>query len=479
MERAEKLFLGGRLKRLRRDLALNQSQMAKDLGVSPSYLNHLERNQRPLTAQILLKLAGVYDLDIRAFVDTPQGGGQADLAEVLADPMFKDLAIPRHEISALIDHAPGAAEAMTRLYTAFSDRRRREEMAGGPADPADPSRLGGEVSSPAWVRDYIQAHNNHFPDLDIAGETLARQVSASPHDFEAGARERLQSRHGIRVQVLEPDIMRDSIRRYDPHSRRLFLAEAMGAASRAFALAYHLALFEAADDLNGLVEAAGAPDMATRRLLKISLANYLAAAILMPYEAFHAAAEASGYDIARLKAAFGASFEQICHRLTTLSRANHRGVPFFLLRVDAAGNVSKRFASGAFPFSRFGGTCPRWNIHTAFKTPRRIIRQIVETRDGARYFTLSRTVRRVAASDDAPDDGELAIGLGCELKHARRLVYARGLNLDEPAVTEIGPACQLCDRPACRERAAPPLDRTLMMEEWRRSVSSFPFAAHG
>ena len=479
MERGEKLFLGGRLKRLRRDLALNQSQMAKDLGVSPSYLNHLERNQRPLTAQILLRLAQVYDLDVRAFVEAPQAGGQADLAEVLADPMFKDLAIPRHEISALIDHAPGAAEAMTRLYTAFSDRRRRDEMAGDASAQGGDGRAAAEVSSPAWVRDYIQAHNNHFPDLDHAGEALARQIAESPHEFEAGARERLSSRHGVRVQSLEPDVMRDSIRRYDPHSRRLFLAEAMEAASRNFALAYQLSLFEAADELNGLVETSAAPDMATRRLLKVSLANYLAAAVLMPYEPFLAAAEASGYDIARLKAGFGASFEQVCHRLTTLSRANQRGVPFFLLRVDSAGNISKRFASSAFPFSRFGGACPRWNIHTAFKTPRRIIRQIIETRDGVRYFTLSRTVRRVAASEDAPDDGDLAIGLGCELKHAKKLVYARGLDLDNPAVTEIGPTCQLCDRPACRERAAPPIDRTLMMEEWRRSVSPFPFATHG
>lgn len=478
LDRAEKLFLGGRIKRLRRDLGLNQSDMARDLEVSPSYLNHIERNQRPITAQVLLKLARRYELDVRAFTEDPHLG-QADLAEVLADPMFKDLAIPRHEIAAVIDHAPGAAEALTRLYTAFSDRRRRDTLGGGEAGAAERADQDEAVTSPNWVRDYIQAHHNHFPDLDAKGEQLARQITASPSEFAAGARARLQERHGIRVQVLDPETMRDWVRRYDPHSRRLFLAETLEEASRAFAMGYHLALTEGAEELNALVEAAAAPDMATRRLLKVSLTNYLAAALIMPYEPFRALAEVTGYDLSRLKSSFGASFEQVCHRLTTLSRPNARGVPFFLLRTDAAGNVSKRFASGPFPFSRFGGTCPRWNIHSAFKTPRRIVRQIIQTRDGARYFTISRTVKRVAAVDGGPDDGELAIGLGCELKHARKLVYARGLDLETPVVTEIGPTCQLCDRPACRERAAPPLDHTLMMEEWRRSVSPFPFAGHG
>jgi hypothetical protein len=479
LDRTEKLFLGGRIKRLRRDLGLSQSDMARDLEVSPSYLNHMERNQRPITAQVLLKLARRYELDIRAFTEDPHLG-QADLAEVLADPMFKDLAIPRHEIAAMVDHAPGAAEALTRLYTAYADRRRREALgaASDATEAGERADQGEAVTAPNWVRDYIQAHANHFPDLDAKGEQMAREITVSPSEFAAGARARLQERHGIRVQVLDPETMRDWVRRYDPHSRRLFLAESLDETSRGFAIAYHLALTEGAEELNALVEAASAPDMATRRLLKVSLTNYLAAAVVMPYEPFYALAEETGYDLSRLKSSFGASYEQVCHRLTTLSRPNRRGVPFFLLRTDAAGNVSKRFASGAFPFSRFGGTCPRWNIHQAFKTPRRIVRQIIQTRDGQRYFTISRTVKRVAAVDGGPDDGELAIGLGCELKHAKKLTYARGLDLEAPVVTEIGPTCQLCDRPACRERAAPPVDRTLMMEEWRRSVSPFPFAGH-
>jgi predicted transcriptional regulator len=150
-------------------------------------------------------------------------------------------------------------------------------------------------------------------------------------------------------------------------------------------------------------------------------------------------------------------------------------VPFFMVRVDSAGNVSKRFAGSAFPFSRFGGACPRWNIHSSFRTPGRIVTQIIETPDAQRYFTLSRTVARIA-TPYAGEDAELAIGMGCELKYAERLVYSRGLDLRDPVATGIGPACRICERPACPQRAAEPLSRTLMVDDFTKSISPYPFA---
>lgn len=476
VEVERKLFLGGRLKRLRRDLGLTQTRMAEDLGVSPSYLNHLERNQRPVTAQVLLKLAQCYDLDLRSFTGDPDAGGEADLAEVFADPLFRDLSIPRHEVAELVENAPGAAEAVVRLYRAFSDRRRREAL--GEAAAHDGRESGAAQTPTDWVRDFIQSHRNHFPGLDEAGEATAKALGAAPHAFEAAATERL-SEHGVSVRIMPVQVMVDYVRRYDIHRRRLMLSETLQGSSRAFACAYQLALAEHGEALNAAVEAAGAPDLPTKRLLKVSLTNYLAGCIQMPYARFHEAAETLGYDIGVLKARFGASYEQVCHRLTTLSRPGARGVPFFLLRVDQAGNVSKRFAAGAFPFSRFGGTCPRWNVHAAFRTPGRVLTQVIETADGARYFTLSRTVKRTPAAWGGAEDAELAVGLGCELKYAGRLIYSRGQDLAAAPATEIGPTCRLCERPNCRERAAPPLTRTLTVEDWSRSVSPFPFATHG
>jgi len=462
-----KLFLGGRLKRLRRDLALTQTAMAGDLGVSPSYLNHIERNQRPVSAQLLLRLADTYDVDLRTLGQSAGPASEAELAEALADPVFQGLAVPRHEIVQLAEDQPAAADALLRLYRAFADRRTRDAAETGP----------GEDSPSDRVREYIQSRRNHFPELDILGETLAGALAADApgEPFETRARARLQALHGLSVRTLPAEVMVEWTRRYDPHRKRLLLSETLGPSSRAFAVAFQLALSAHDAELTALADAAAAPDEATRRLLKVSLTNTLAAAILMPYGPFHQTAEETGYDLGRLQARFGVSYEQAAHRLTTLSRPTARGVPFFLMRVDQAGNISKRFASGAFPFSRFGGACPRWRLHSAFRTPGRVVTQIIETPDGSRWFTLARTVDR--QSHDAFTEGhDLAIGLGCELKYAHRLACARGLDLAAPEVTPIGPACRLCHRHPCAERAAPPIDRPLVVDDWAKSVSPYPFA---
>lgn len=472
VELDRKLFLGGRLKRLRRELDLTQTRMAGDLGVSPSYLNLLERNQRPLTAGVLLRLARTYDLDLRSFTGDPEAGGEAELQEVFADPLFKGLAIPRHEVSSLVENAPGAAEAVVRLYRALLDQRRR-------APPGGLSELagGGDGFSIEWVRDYIQTHRNHFAELDTAAETLSGELGHGPN-FEAAAAERLLERSGIAVRVMPIRIMKGWLRRYDYHLKRLMLSETLAPSSRAFAVGYQIAVSEVGDAVDRRTELAAPPDQATRQLLRVSLLNYVAGALMMPYGPFLSAAEDLSYDLGLLRARFGASFEQVCHRLTTLARPGASGVPFFLLRIDQAGNVSKRFASLSFPFSRLGGACPRWNIHSVFKTPGRILTQVIETPDGGRFLTMACAVSRSAVAWEGGDEAELAVGLGCELKFAARLVYARGLDLDRPAVTEVGPTCRLCERVNCRERAAPPVTRSLVVEPWSKTVTAFPFSPH-
>ena len=469
-----KLFLGPRLRRLRRDMGLTQTRMAEDLGVSPSYLNYLERNQRPVTAQVLLRLADAYDIDIRNLSSDQEAADARDLSEVFADPLFRDLSVARHELAEVAETAPGVADAIVRLYRAYGDRRRLAEL--GAAPRAEEGVEGLSLTPSDWVRDYIQGQRNFFPELDEAGEAMSRELKPESQAFAAAGRQRLQERHGVQVRIVPLDVLPDSVRRYDHHRRRLMLSELLGEAGRSFSIAYQLALAEHDAALNGMAERAGAPDAPTKRLLKVSLANYLAAAVMMPYESFRETCERMGHDIDLIGARFGASFEQVCHRLTTLSRPASRGVPFFMLRVDSAGNISKRFAGASFPFSRFGGSCPRWRVHEAFRTPGRGVTQIVETPDGTRYFTLARTAPRVTGPF-AEEDAGLAIGLGCELKYAPRLVYSRGLDLANPVATEIGPACRVCERPACPQRAAEPLGRTLMVDDFTKSISPYPFAA--
>jgi len=461
-----KLYLGGRLRRLRRELGLSQSAMSVELGVSPSYLNHLERNQRPVTAQVLLRLARAYDVDLKDFTAEGERTGSDDLAEIFADPMFADLGVPRYELLEVADNAPSIADAISRLYTALIERRNMPEADLG-------EREGSLVTPESWVRDHIQAQRNYFGYVEEAAETLAGALGDRLNLF-ASLRLRLKEGFGVDTRIVPPDLLEAMSQHYDMHRRRLLLSELLRPESRTFAVAYQLALFEFRPLLARMLESAAPPDAATRRTLHMSLANYAAGAIMMPYADFLAAAEKQRYDIDRLCAAFGASVEQVAHRLTTLGRSGARGIPFFMIRVDAAGNVSKRFAGESFPFSRFGGTCPRWNLHAAFQTPGRVATQLVETPDGQRFFTISRTVER-AVRLDPRESSQLAIGLGCDARHASKIVYSDGIDLAHPYVTPIGPACTICPRIRCPQRAAAPAGRTLTVNETQKTISPYPF----
>jgi predicted transcriptional regulator/DNA-binding XRE family transcriptional regulator len=470
MAAERKLYLGARLRRLRRELGLNQSAMAGEIGVSPSYLNHMERNQRPVTAQVLLRLAQAYDIDLKSFAaEGADGTGPEQLAEIFADPMFADLGIPRYELLEVADNAPAIADALSRLYVAFTEQRSRPRAEG--------ERVEGEarpsLTPESWVRDFIQAQRNHFPYLEEAAETLAGALG-DPLGIAEPLRRRLKEGFGIEARIVPPDLLDGASQHYDFHRKRLMLSALLRPESRTFGLAYQVALMEFRPLLLRMLDAAAPPDPPTRRLLHMSLANYAAGAILMPYAPFLAAAERERYDIDRLCAEFGASVEQVAHRLTTLGRTGAKGVPFFMLRVDAAGNISKRFAGESFPFSRFGGTCPRWNLHATFQTPGRIVTQMVETPDGQRFFTISRTVERSVRLDPR-EDSSLAIGLGCDAKHAGKIGYADGTDLARPLVTPIGPACVICPRTRCPQRAAAPAGRTLTVIETQKSVSPYPF----
>lgn len=463
----KKLFLGGRLKRLRRELGLTQSAMAEAIGVSPSYCNLLERNQRPVTAQILLRLTEAFDFDLRNLA-ADDAGGEAGLEEVLADRMFADLSINRQETLDVAEIAPGIAEAIKRLYRAYLDRGALIDLG------AFENRDRSSASSTDWVRDLVASQRNHFAPLEELAEATLAESRADSRDLAPWLRQRLQQKFGVQVRVMPIDVMAGALRRFDRHRKQLRIAETLAPAGRVFAIAYTLALLEHGETVNKLAERYAPPDAAARGQLRVFMVNYLAAAVMMPYARLLTALDETGYDLERVRSQFGVSFEQVAQRLTTLARPGARSIPFFMVRVDAAGNISKRYASGPFPFSRFGGSCPRWNVHDSFKTPGRIITQIIETLEGERYFTLSRTVRRVSGLLANQED-ELAVGLGCELKHAGRLIYSRGLDLKRPAVAEVGPACRICERKQCFQRAAAPVNRTALVEDGVKSATSFPF----
>jgi predicted transcriptional regulator/DNA-binding XRE family transcriptional regulator len=462
-----KLFLGARLKRLRRERELQQSAMATQLGISASYLNHLERNQRPVTAGILLRLAEVFDVNVKSFAaEGNETAGVEQLGEIFSDPMFADLGVSRFELVELADNAPAVADGVARLYTALRDLQRRTHAEDG----EDPRAL---ITPETWVRDYIQESSNHFPELEQCAETLGVAL-ADALSIAEPLRRRLKEAWGITARVVGPNELDGATQAYDPERRVFMLSSLLRSENRTFGLAYQLAMVEFREVIEKIVAAAAPPDQGSRHLLHASLANYAAGAVIMPYGRFLASANEYNYSIDRLCGEYGMNVEQVAHRLTTLSRNGARGVPFFMIRIDAAGNISKRYAGGSFPFSRFGGTCPRWNLHAAFQNAGKAISQIIETPDGQRYFTISRTIER-PIRPDIQSDALLAVGLGCELRYAEKLHCAAGFDLSNPPITAVGPACGICPRMNCPQRATAPAGRALAVDENRKTISPYPF----
>lgn len=466
MARERSVYVGPRLRRLRRDLGLKQSDVAADLGISASYVALLESNQRPLTADLLLRLARTYRMDVSAIARDDGEDYAARLRAVLRDPMFADIELPPLEVADVAANYTGVVDAMLRLYTAYreeqlalADRTADEADGGGAADDRDPVNE---------ARRFLAARRNCFPALDEAAEKLADSVGAA-----SKIAEHLRTRHGLRVRRLPSDVMAGFTRRLDKHREELLLTDALDTAGTHFQLALQLAYLELDAAIAAETRGMAFTSDSAVRLTRRALANYAAAAILMPYGAFARAVEARRYDVEALARQFGTSFEQVAHRLTTLQKPGQERVPFFFLRVDPAGNVSKRFDGAGFPFARHGGGCPLWSVHLVFRTPREVVTQWLELPDGQRFFSIARTVTSGGGGHGAPRS-ERAIALVCAAEHAHRLVYAAGQAGAD--ATPIGVACRLCHRAACAARSAPPIGRQIVADDYLRTNAPFGFA---
>jgi predicted transcriptional regulator/DNA-binding XRE family transcriptional regulator len=470
----KKAMLGHKVRRLRRDYNLTQAQMADQLGISPSYLNLIEHNQRPVTVPLLLKLGQTFDVDLQAFAEDEETRLIAGLREVFADPLFAGTDLKNSDFRELAAVAPTLGQAVVTLYQAY--RESRDDVQTLAEKVADREKL--QVTQTAAfpveeARDFFHTQSNHFPEIEAAAEQLWAELKVEPGDLYRGLVDFLNREVNVRVKLMPMNVMGQSLRRYDRHSRRVLLSEMLPQSGRNFQLISQLGLLYHRDMIDRIVAAANLSGEEARRLVRIGLANYFAGAVMMPYDRFLDAARAVRYDIEILQHRFEASFEQICHRLTTLQRSGSKSVPFFLIRVDNAGNVSKRFSGGGLHFARFGGACPRWNVHDAFRTPGQIITQSARMPDGSTYFSVARTVTKTGGGWRSPPQ-QFAIALGCEVAHAGQLVYADGVDLDNTeAATPIGVNCRLCPRLDCSQRAFPPINHRLMIDENQRGLSTY------
>jgi hypothetical protein len=460
MAQPRPLYIGPRLRRLRRELGLTQQAMGEDLTISPSYIALLERNQRPVTAELLLRLARTYKLDV---ADLAQDDG-VDIArrvgKALRDPLFAGIDLPALEVADLAANFPGVSEALLRLHGAYL---REQQALAEQRVPEDRTEVADPI---AEVRRFLAAHGNHFPALDEAAEALSERIA------EAGGPAAWLAARGVRVRFLPPDVLADTIRRFDRHSEQLLIDETLDAASRAFQLAVHIAYTALRPSMTEAIRASGLTDRGVTGLARRALAGYTAAALLMPYDRFARAAEGRRYDIEALGRQFGASFEQVAHRLTTLGRLGQEGVRFALVRVDSAGNVSKRLDGAGFPFAAHGGGCPLWSVHAVFRRPGEIVPQRLELPDGRRFLSVARTVR-AGGGRFGRDPVMRAVALVCAAADAPRLIYD-GAAPPEP--TPIGVTCRLCQRAECVARAVPPIGREVIADDNRRGPEPFSFA---
>jgi predicted transcriptional regulator/transcriptional regulator with XRE-family HTH domain len=456
-------LIGRTVRRLRQERRLTQQALAVRLGISASYLNLIEHDQRAVTASLLIKLAEFLQVDLATLSGTAERQMEAQLREAFADPLLGADAVPETEAATLASGAPAAARAVLALYRAWRVAR---EDSGGIALPS-----GRRILLPTEeARDVFEAQANHFPTLEAAAEALGGELGTRPSERNHAIAERLRNRHGLAITVGPLD---GALRRYEPALRRLLLSETLPRESRGFHLAFQLALLEAREPVEQAVAAAAPSSPEAGSLLRIGLLNYVAAAVLMPYAAFAAAARELRHDLDPLAARFGVSFEQACQRLSSLQRPGARGIPFFFLRVDPAGNVTKRFAAAGFPFARFGGSCPRWVVHGALATPGSLRVQVAQLPDGATFLCLARAVTAPAASWAEPPPVRV-IAMGCDIGHAPDIVYADGLDIAKAAVG-IGLSCRLCDRPDCRSRAFPPLEHRLALDPATAGASPYRF----
>jgi predicted transcriptional regulator/plasmid maintenance system antidote protein VapI len=469
----KKAFMGVRLKRLREERRLTQQAVASAMGISLSYLNQIENNQRPLTIPVLLKLNAAFGVDVQLFSDDDEARLIADLRDALSDPQIGET-ISTAELRELAINMPAVGRALVSL-----SRRHRQAMEQTVALAA---RLGEDrqaatailPSTPyEEVRDFFYARHNYIAELDEVAERLAEKLTSSSALSPVILAEYLRVTHGVTIVI--DNAQGGTDRRFDPQNKTLHLSHRLEAGQQAFQLATQIAMLGFDEELSELVSSAGFTNAETRGLARIGLANYFAGALIMPYVRFLAEAKQQHYDIDLLGQEFGVGFETICHRLSTLQRPSARGVPFFFIRVDRAGNISKRQSATDFHFSRIGGTCPLWNVYEAFASPGRILTQLARMPDERTYLWIARTVSHRSGGYGALSK-TFAVALGCDVRHAEELVYSRGLNVHDSAfATPIGMGCKVCERTDCPQRAFPPLGRPLMVDEKRSWFA--PYAA--
>ncbi|MEJ6401411.1 helix-turn-helix domain-containing protein [Yoonia sp. 2307UL14-13] len=457
----QKLYAGAKLRELRSRMSLTQKSFAEKLGVSLPYLNQMENNNRPISTSVVLGLAQEFGFDVTELQSGDEARLVSDMREALADPVFTGPAPGLADLRLAASNAPTLARAFLDLHAAY--RQNHERLAS--LDEAL-GREDARIRPSPWeeVRDFFHYCDNYIDAVDRSAERFASQ--RKPGESMSDAAIRTLTAHKITTILSDTP----TIRQFDPETRTLHISRHASPATQTFQLLLQVALITQAPLLTATLDLARFQSDEARSIAEVGMANYFAGAALMPYETFLQAAQNTRHDLEILATRFGASLEQVAHRLSTLQRPGAKGIPFFFVRVDPAGTITKRHSATTLQFARYGGACPLWNVHRAFETPGRFLRQLAETPDGVRYFCLARDVSKSGGAYSLPVR-RYAIGLGCEVKHAPALVYADHMDINATsAYAPIGISCRICERRNCHQRSVPPLERHLRVDPNKRGI---------
>ena len=468
--------IGSKVRKERRSKGMSQSDLSRTLGISASYLNLIESGRRTITVPLLIKIGNELGLSLKDLTMESNKRLLSDVMEVLSNELFEDLDITNHETAEFISNNPNIAKAFLALNDTYRSLRddtqnRLEELdVRSSVKERKLSRLPVEI-----VSDFLQENKNYFDSLEKKAENIRQKIY-----FEEGHRtighsliQYLFNEHNTKVKVITPEEDGTYIKKYDQNKKILFISEMLNYSSRNFHLAYQIAFFEGEEDINKIINLKKISSQDVISLLKISLLNYLASAILMPYDDFLVNAKRFRYDAELLMHHFATSFEQVTHRLTNLQKPGNEGIPFHFVKTDNAGNVSKRFSLSGIHIPRHGGACPRWNVYSAFSSPGKINTQISRMPDGKVYFCIARAFEKGIEKYGAIKSF-VSIGLGCDVRYAKEITYADGIDLQNKKLeTPIGISCRICPRTDCEQRAFPPIDKDLKLDIIQKGASPY------
>ena len=466
------LKIGPKIKGFRRQLGIQANKLAEKLNISPSYLTLIEGGKRKIDADLLLKICQELKIEVSDLAIKSDLNLANNISELLDDKLFDDLDILGPEVKDLANTNPKIGRALIRLGDILKKKdhelvNKIEKLSGKIVDSRK-SSFPGEV-----ISDFLQENKNYFPKLEDFANKIFDKVKQNNRTRYIALCKFLSSEYGITVKDVIPEDGKPFSKIFDEKNKELILSDYLSIETKKLHAAAQIVQEGAIDEINRLLETFNFPSEESKKLTKLALLNYCGAAILMPYKLFHAECKKLKYDLELLQNTFATSFEQVTHRVTCLNDPNLPGVPFHFLRVDVAGNISKRLSLSGIEIPRYGGACPRWNVYSAFSRPGVIQAAVSKMTNGEKYVCIARTVEK-GIGRYGQKKSMLSIGLGCEAKYAKDFVYTENLDIyDKKSEIPVGVSCRTCDRLDCSQRAFPPLHKKFDVDINNRGVSVY------